>query len=75
MRADAFKGERYQITHEKDGHLNLMRNAVFADWDFPWHDLDIPTLVSDRLSRPGFLCQSRRFGAICFNTKHEKDRF
>ena len=45
MRADAFKGERYQITHEKDGHLNLMRNAVFADWDFPWHDLDIPTLV------------------------------
>ena len=45
MRADAFKGERYQITHEKDGHLKLMRNAVFADWDFPWHDLDIPTLV------------------------------
>ena len=40
-----FKGDRYQITHEMDGHLNLMRNAVFADWDFPWHDLDIPTLV------------------------------
>ena len=22
-----------------------MRNAVLVDWDFPWHDLDIPTLV------------------------------
>ena len=45
MRCDALKEDKYKITAEKDGHLNLMRNAVLADWDFPWHDLDIPTLV------------------------------
>ena len=45
MRRDALKEDKYKVTAEKDGHLNLMRNAVLADWDFPWHDLDIPTLV------------------------------
>ena len=45
MRCDALKEDKYKITAEKDSQLNLMRNAVLVDRDFPWHDLDIPTLV------------------------------
>jgi len=35
----------YSVAAEQDGHMNLMRNAVSADWNFPWQKLPIPILV------------------------------
>ena len=49
MRCEALKEDKYKITAEKDGHLNLMRNAVLADRNFPWHDLDIAIVVMTSL--------------------------
>ena len=45
LRADTLEEVRYEPISAKDGHMNLMRNAASADWDFPWQNLMIPTLV------------------------------
>ena len=45
LRADALEEVRYEPVSVKDGHMNLMRNAASADWDFPWQNLTVPTLV------------------------------
>ena len=45
MHSGAFARDKYTAALDQDGHLNLMRNAVSADWDFPWQNLDMPTLV------------------------------
>jgi pimeloyl-ACP methyl ester carboxylesterase len=45
MRAAALLDDDYTVTAEQDGHMNLMRNAVSADWNFPWQNLKIPVLV------------------------------
>ena len=45
MRAAALLDEDYSVAAEQDGHMNLMRNAVSADWNFPWQKLTIPVLV------------------------------
>ena len=45
MRSAALLDDDYIVTAEQDGHMNLMRNAVSADWNFPWQNLKIPVLV------------------------------
>ena len=45
MRASALLDADYSVTAEQDGHINLMRNAVSADWNFPWQNLKIPVLI------------------------------
>ena len=44
-RAFALLDDDYSVTAEQDGHMNLMRNAVSADWNFPWQNLKLPVLV------------------------------
>ena len=45
LRADALEEVEYEPISVKDGHMNLMRNAASADWNFPWQNLMVPTLV------------------------------
>ena len=45
MRAAALLDDEYTVTAKQDGHMNLMRNAVSADWNFTWQNLTIPILV------------------------------
>ena len=45
MSAAALLDDEYIVTAEQDGHMNLMRNAVSADWNFPWQNLKLPVLI------------------------------
>ena len=45
MRAAALLDDEYTVTAKQDDHMNLMRNAVSADWNFTWQNLTIPILV------------------------------
>ena len=45
LRVGALEEVRYEPVSVKDGHANLMRNATSADWNFPWQNLTVPTLI------------------------------
>jgi 3-oxoadipate enol-lactonase len=45
MRVDALALGNYSSISTEDGHMNLMRNAVSANWDFQWSNIKLPTLV------------------------------
>ena len=57
MRPDAMINDDYVVTSVEDGHMNLMRNAALADWDFSWEKLSVPTLVMTGLHDRVFLVE------------------
>ena len=57
MRKEAFASDIYTPTLKTDGHANLMRNAVLANWDFPWSSLQVPILVMTGMHDRVFLIE------------------
>lgn len=55
------------------GHMNLMRHSVATNWDFPWAELKLPTLVVTGLADRVFLDLDvvNRLFELLPNAKHE----
>ena len=57
LRKEAFASDVYAPPPRTDGHVNLMRNSVLANWDFPWSDIQVPILVMTGMHDRVFLIE------------------
>jgi 3-oxoadipate enol-lactonase len=58
MRDTVFTDAAYQPLAASDGPYRLLAGALAADWDFPWHELTLPTLIMTGLHDRVFRVES-----------------